>query len=791
MQCDDNQLIVKRRVKSIEQSQSKTEAHSSVRSEIAPTENEYSKAIQLDKTDHVILEEDRKSCETNLRAIRAHKNRADRTARETDCRTVRGEINRADRSMRETDLGTVRGDMNTADRKAWEADCRVVRGDINSADTTACETDHRILKEDRTACETDCRVVDCEESVETPNELFSCNTSLKCDTSPVMKKSDSGVVKDIPREYSMRLINVDKDSAVNVASVDCGDTGRRTAVNVASVDCGDTGRRTDICKRHCTLTDAPTYCPSDELFEEPVSYIELLQSTVSCYGLGRIVPPPGWMPQCEIADNTRFLTQLQYIHKLRNRCGPNVRRLSCLRTHLKQKGIRLDQLPLVGGVEVDLIAMLDSVNNCGGLNHVISNNQWAAVADMSRTVKCNKIDSTSRLSELYCRYLLSYDTLDELQKTQLKTMEEMNKSTADVDKDCFLRGKYRTVAEFATIAHNVRSAHFKTSPTSEQIEELYWRYVDERHHHVVVQFGQLLTSAFPTQSSTPYSQHGWNFNVLNLTKLCLVRQFCECSDVTRPSLNFAMLFTTKCWSRSVHLLPSLHYLHRGADIIWFCVAASQADQFKQVVRKLVPTIEDIENATVSSRLMINPLELVAHGIKVTRLVQHCGQYVYVSPGSFTASIATGYSISETIHLATPSWLQYGFEATHLFRSLSIPDAFSMSKLLCSIALSCDGDDQLNTSLVEEALPLMKLLFEREFELESCLIRLGLSASATGHDEHIRCDVCKMLCYMSMVVSEYDDVIYCLEHAVEFVKDKQDRNTYKLFYQFTQVNMKLL
>jgi len=40
------------------------------------------------------------------------------------------------------------------------------------------------------------------------------------------------------------------------------------------------------------------------------------------------------------------------------------------------------------------------------------------------------------------------------------------------------------------------------------------------------------------------------------------------SGVTVPQLHVGMLFSTVCWSHNQHFLPTLHYLHTGADVIW-------------------------------------------------------------------------------------------------------------------------------------------------------------------------------------------------------------------------------
>jgi len=51
-------------------------------------------------------------------------------------------------------------------------------------------------------------------------------------------------------------------------------------------------------------------------------------------------------------------------------------------------------------------------------------------------------------------------------------------------------------------------------------------------------------------------------------------EICVCADVglNVPELQVRMLFSTQSWSCSQHSLPSLHYLHSGADVIWSVVA---------------------------------------------------------------------------------------------------------------------------------------------------------------------------------------------------------------------------
>lgn len=59
---------------------------------------------------------------------------------------------------------------------------------------------------------------------------------------------------------------------------------------------------------------------------------------------------------------------------------------------------------------------------------------------------------------------------------------------------------------------------------------------------------------------------------------------------------------------------------------------------------------------------ISPEVLCREGIKVYRTVQQSGQFVVCFPGAFVSKLCCGYSVSETVHFATPHWMNLGYEA---------------------------------------------------------------------------------------------------------------------------------
>ena len=108
----------------------------------------------------------------------------------------------------------------------------------------------------------------------------------------------------------------------------------------------------------------------------------------------------------------RFVAYNHYVHKVFRRWGPNFRELLAIRRYLEQQQIDMEDLPLVGGMEVDLPGLYHTVQRLGGLNDVITGRRWPAVADLINIPKCAQ-DRAAKLDQIYCKFLLGYTALTE------------------------------------------------------------------------------------------------------------------------------------------------------------------------------------------------------------------------------------------------------------------------------------------------------------------------------------------------------------------------------------------
>ncbi|KAG3288655.1 jumonji and AT-rich interaction domain containing 2 [Ictidomys tridecemlineatus] len=513
------------------------------------------------------------------------------------------------------------------------------------------------------------------------------------------------------------------------------------------------------------MDEIPVLRPSAKEFHDPLIYIESVRAQVEKYGMCRVIPPPDWRPECKLNDEMRFVTQIQHIHKLGRRWGPNVQRLACIKKHLRSQGITMDELPLIGGCELDLACFFRLINEMGGMQQVTDLKKWNKLADMLRIPRTAQ-DRLAKLQEAYCQYLLSYDSLSpeehrrlekevlmekeilekrkgpleghtendhhkfhplprfepknglihgvaprngfrsklkEVGQAPLKTgrrrlfaqereaakEEEEDKGVLSDFHKCIYKGRSVSLTTFYRTARNIMNMCFSKEPAPAEIEQEYWRLVEEKDCHVAVHCGKVDTnthgSGFPVGKSEPFSRHGWNLTVLPNNTGSILRHLGAVPGVTIPWLNIGMVFSTSCWSRDQNHLPYIDYLHTGADCIWYCIPAEEENKLEDVVHTLLQANGTPGLQMLESNVMISPEVLCREGIKVHRTVQQSGQFVVCFPGSFVSKVCCGYSVSETVHFATTQWTSMGFETAKEMKRRHIAKPFSMEKLLYQIA----------------------------------------------------------------------------------------------------------
>ncbi|KAG8039876.1 hypothetical protein G9C98_000605 [Cotesia typhae] len=514
-------------------------------------------------------------------------------------------------------------------------------------------------------------------------------------------------------------------------------------------------------KGEARLVDAPTFYPSEKDFQDPLEYIDKIRPIAEKYGICRVVPPSNFKPECKVSDDMRFTAYNQYIHRMLHRWGPNVKEMMAIKKYLATQSITLNQPPWIGGMEVDLPHLYQTVQSLGGLKEVIEKKKWQKVADGMKIPKSAQ-DRVTKLDDIYCKYLLPYDTLStdereklfdeveaEWRKRESKALQRLNSTlssdndddedddSSDEIEECIVKGRNMPLNAFYRIARNTQRMWFSENQSGIEadgasaceVEAAFWKHVSERKRHVCVHSASIDSSGrgfgFSVAKNSPFARHPWNLKVLTNNNGSVLRALGPLMGVTVPTLHVGMLFSACCWYRDPHGLPWIEYLHTGAKKIWYGIPDEHSDNFREALSKMVPRF--CKNKTIwlpSDTAMVPPEMLVSNGVPLCKTVQEPGQFIVVFPKAFTSSICTGYVVSESVYFAQTTWLEH---AEQIFKEkLPLPGSGKRKK---GQKFSEDEDDY-------------------------------------------ECENCRATLFVSLVNNSQDDSVYCLPHGLQLIGRKK-------------------
>lgn len=152
-------------------------------------------------------------------------------------------------------------------------------------------------------------------------------------------------------------------------------------------------------------------------------------------------------------------------------------------------------------MEIDLPRLYQTVQSLGGLKEVIEKKKWSKVSDHMKIPKSAQ-DRVTKLDDIYCKYLLPYDTLSPAEREKLfdevetywakkesknlqekadpkpgsKLEEASEQDFYDSDdnetEECTLKGKNMALSAFYRIARNTMSMYFKVAePTALEVSK--------------------------------------------------------------------------------------------------------------------------------------------------------------------------------------------------------------------------------------------------------------------------------------------------------------------------------
>ncbi|KAL2749937.1 serine-rich adhesin for platelets isoform X2 [Vespula maculifrons] len=641
-----------------------------------------------------------------------------------------------------------------------------------------------------------------------------------------------------------KIVKLSKSQRERKSSVDSTKIGRRSQAksrqrgsDVSSVT-NSTHSSGRISSSDACLVEAPTFHPSEKDFQDPLEYIDKIRPAVEKFGICRVIPPPNFKPECKVADDMRFTAYNQYVHRMLHRWGPNVKEMMAIKKYLATQSITLTRSPWIGGMEVDLPHLYQTVQSLGGLKEVIEKKKWQKVADGMKIPKSAQ-DRVTKLDDVYCKYLLPYDTLSPEERSKLfdeveaewlkrenKTLQmqdtsatdnedEEDDDTSDEIEECIVKGRNMPLNAYYRIARNTlrmwfgenhRSRNESEGISANEVESAFWKHVTERKRHVCVHAASIDSSGrgfgFSVAKNSPFAKHPWNLKVLTNNAGSVLRALGPLMGVTVPTLHVGMLFTACCWYRDPHGLPWIEYLHTGAKKIWYGIPDEHNNNFKEALTKMLP--QYCKNKTIwlpSDTAMVPPELLVSNGVSLCQTVQEPGQFIIVFPKAFTSSICTGYVVSESVYFAQPSWLETAEQVFKDIQDSCEPSIFSFERLLFNII----NDSRSNIDILKQILPSVIKIREREIDHRKQLKCLGLTNKerlplptcgkrgkgrrVKEDDGDFECETCRANLFVSLVNNSQDDSVYCLVHALQLLtKNKSILKSCTLMYTYSEIEL---
>ncbi|XP_033221882.1 protein Jumonji [Belonocnema kinseyi] len=629
-------------------------------------------------------------------------------------------------------------------------------------------------------------------------------------------------------EKAEKVLKSQKASRERKVSIDSGKPTKRSQgkskqkiLEICSPTNATTFPGTKDPNEEARLVEAPTFHPTEKDFQDPLEYIDKIRPIAEKFGICRVVPPGNFKPECKVSDDMRFTAYNQYVHRMLHRWGPNVKEMMAIRKYLATQSITLNHPPWIGGMEIDLPHLYQTVQSLGGLKEVIEKKKWQKVSDGMKIPRSAQ-DRVTKLDDIYCKYLLPYDTLSQAERDKLfeevesewKTREakalrrleaqsndneeEEDEDSSDEIEECIVKGRNMPLNAFYRIARNTqrmwfsenqRSGNEAEGASASEVEAAFWKHVAEKKRHVCVHAASIDSSGrgfgFSVAKNSPCARHPWNLKVLTNNAGSVLRAMGPLMGVTVPTLHVGMLFSACCWYRDPHGLPWIEYLHTGAKKIWYGIPDEHSNNFRNALSKMVPRY--CKNKKIwlpSDTAMVPPEMLVKNDVPLCQTVQEPGQFIVVFPKAFTSSICTGYVVSESVYFAQSSWLETAEQVFQDIHDSCEPSIFSFERLLFSLI----NDTRSHVEILKQILPTVKRVCEREIDYRRQLKSLGLTnteklptpeSGKRGKGKKIKeedgdfeCETCRASLFVSLVSNSLDDGMYCLPHGIQLLTRKK-------------------
>ncbi|GAA6027065.1 hypothetical protein JCM8097_006083 [Rhodosporidiobolus ruineniae] len=307
----------------------------------------------------------------------------------------------------------------------------------------------------------------------------------------------------------------------------------------------------------------------------------------------------------------------------------------------------------------------------------------------------------------------------------------------------------------------------------DHFEREFWRLVESPLETVEVEYGADVQSTkdgagFPNlevHPLDPYSRDGWNLNNFPILAGSLLRYIkSDISGMTLPWIYVGMVFSTFAWHKEDHYTYSINYHHLGDTKTWYGIPGEDDEKLDAVMKQSAPELfEQQPDLMFQLVTLMSPGRLKQHGVRVYAVDQRPNEFIITFPKAYHSGFNHGFNFNEAVNFALPDWLPIGLTCSDRYREIKKNPVFSHDELLMTIS-TWDKNPRTSRWL----LPNIRDMVDRELEAREALRALDtppeeiIEAWDRPEDEY-QCEHCRVLSYLSQLVSEDGQSIACLEH----------------------------
>ncbi|SCZ97679.1 BZ3500_MvSof-1268-A1-R1_Chr4-3g07364 [Microbotryum saponariae] len=313
----------------------------------------------------------------------------------------------------------------------------------------------------------------------------------------------------------------------------------------------------------------------------------------------------------------------------------------------------------------------------------------------------------------------------------------------------------------------------------DHFEREFWRLVESPHETVEIEYGADVNHTndggglpnLEIHSSDPYSRDGWNLNNLPILAGSLLRYIkSDISGMTIPWIYVGMVFSTFAWHKEDHYtysvlaFISINYHHFGDTKTWYGIPGDDDEKLEAAMKLAAPELFD-QHPDLMWQLvtLMSPGRLKKHGVRVCACDQRPNEFVITFPRAYHSGFNHGFNFNEAVNFALPDWLPTGIACVERYRLIGKNPVFSHDELLVTISQHEKGPRASRWLL-----PSYREMVERELAGREKLRRLlpgliqGVDPTELDEEEY-QCAQCKVLCYLSQVLSHDMEQVACLDH----------------------------